>query len=472
MNKSNGAGAADAAAVAVNEQDNSRMIANISATLARAVLAGRSGQTFDGKRDIYNALGYDKTPGYAKYEDFFLRGDIASNIVEYPALDTWRESPRILDGKDEKTGREDTPFVVALKMLDKEIGIFSALSKVDVLTGIGRYGVLVFGFIGGPPGFSEPITAQEINGLAYLRGFGEGESTFSTYVKDTQSKLYGMPKEYSIDFGEGVGQKNVHYSRVLHIVENNLKDRVFGRPRLERVLNRLDDLSKVVGGGAEAFWRTVDRGVKAKVDDGYNLTAEDEAALKEDVAAFVHKLQNFILTEGVSIESMGSDYSDPSGLFTIIVDLIAAACGIPKRILLGSERGELASSQDERNWNKLIRQRQTKHAEPNILRPVIDRLIDAGVLPKPSTGEYFVDWPDLHQPTDDEMAETAAKIADALSKLILGGGAELIDIGEFVSRFFGLKVIDLPRMIAEETAEPEMIEDDGMPGEDDENINP
>ena len=68
--------------------------------------------------------------------------------------------------------------------------------------------------------------------------------------------------------------------------------------------------------------------------------------------------------------------------------LISAASGIPLRIMTGSERGELASTQDDGNWASRIEERQLHFAEPMILRPLIDRLIELRALPEPSDGEY------------------------------------------------------------------------------------
>ena len=90
---------------------------------------------------------------------------------------------------------------------------------------------------------------------------------------------------------------------------------MFGRPRLERVFNRLQDLTKIVGGGAEAAWRVMDRGIHADVRDGFTLADPD--AVSDEIENYLHGLQRFIRTQGMTVTPLGADMVDPSGLFGI-----------------------------------------------------------------------------------------------------------------------------------------------------------
>src|SRR5690606_32676688 len=110
---------------------------------------------------------------------------------------------------------------------------------------------------------------------------------------------------------------------------------------------------------------------------------------------------------------------DPGPHFDVQIALISAATGIPQRILMGSERGELASSQDERNWAVQVADRQNDFAETQVLRPFVNRLIGWGILPEPTGGHYEVEWPRQDEPTSDQratIAEKAAGIAERLSR--------------------------------------------------------
>jgi hypothetical protein len=120
--------------------------------------------------------------------------------------------------------------------------------------------------------------------------------------------------------------------------------------------------------------------------------------------------------------------------------MIAAASGIPKRLLIGSERGELSSTQDESNWNQNIQDRREQYAENAILRPLIDRLISYGVLPQPEDEDYDVQWPDLWTPSEKEKADTASSVATALKAYASAPGASTI----VPERFFLRKILGWP----------------------------
>lgn len=143
------------------------------------------------------------------------------------------------------------------------------------------------------------------------------------------------------------------------------------------------------------------------------MAPADEAALQEQVDELNHGLRRFLQTRGMNVQDLGSEVVDPSGIFGIIIDMIAAATGIPQRILLGSERGELASSQDASNWAGRIADRRTNWAEPVILRPLIQRLIDWGALPPPRNGEYFFRWQPLFEMSEIDKANIAQTWASA-----------------------------------------------------------
>jgi hypothetical protein len=140
------------------------------------------------------------------------------------------------------------------------------------------------------------------------------------------------------------------------------------------------------------------------------------------------------------VQDLGSDVVDPSGLFGIIISLIAAARGIPQRILIGSERGELASSQDMRNWSNVVMSRRTKFAEPYIVRPFANRLIKWGALPRPKTGKYSIEWANLFTPTELEEAQSSSLIINAITQFITATGAvDTITVDE-VRKILGLSV--------------------------------
>ncbi|KKL26897.1 hypothetical protein LCGC14_2390630, partial [marine sediment metagenome] len=128
---------------------------------------------------------------------------------------------------------------------------------------------------------------------------------------------------------------------------------------------------------------------------------------------------------GIDLEWKAGAPPDPSEALPMYQALIAVATGIPSRVFFGSEQGELASSQDERAYFGMINERQEHHAEPNILRAFIDRLIEAGALSAPANKEYTIVWPALFELTDKEIAEANKARAETAKALTPMGGSPL-----------------------------------------------
>ncbi len=239
------------------------------------------------------------------------------------------------------------------------------------------------------------------------------------YDIDPKSTRFGQPLTYRlrrVELGNALPAP-VHYTRVLHVAEGLLDDEVFGIPSLECVWNLIEDLEKVTGGGAEAFWLRANQGLHLDVDKDMSLDPTSAAAtldkLKDDLESYKHGLTRWMRTRGVSVNTLGSDVANFGPPADAILTQIAGAKGIPKRVLTGSEMGELASSQDRENFRDVIVGRQTQYAGPYIVRPLVDRLIAYGYLPTPAKGAdaYDVQWPHIQVMTEDEKAAGAQRWA-------------------------------------------------------------
>jgi hypothetical protein len=148
-----------------------------------------------------------------------------------------------------------------------------------------------------------------------------------------------------------------------------------------------------MGGGAETFWLAGNRGLMLSADKEAKFDEKDIADMKQQAEEFQHQLKRFLVGTGVTATSLGSDAPDPGPNIDKMLDEIAGATGIPKRILIGSERGELASGQDENNWNARVDERREGFATPSILRPFVNLMVATGNLPEPK-GQWWPEWPE------------------------------------------------------------------------------
>jgi hypothetical protein len=191
----------------------------------------------------------------------------------------------------------------------------------------------------------------------------------------------------------------VHYTRVIHITDKLLESEVEGVPRLKSVYNRLMDLEKLIGGSAEMFWRGARPGYQFVADE--EVGSIDTSSLQDTFDEWEHKLRRILFNIGGKYEAMEQQVEDPSKQVDVVLSMISAITGIPKRVFIGTERGELASSQDDNMWNDLLLARREGVCEYSIIRPFADRLIEYKILPQSKSG-YTLEWEDLWSPSVKE----------------------------------------------------------------------
>jgi hypothetical protein len=412
------------------------------------MLAIRAGITFSGKRDSYAALGYKRELFPEDFIDRYRRGDIAARIVEAEPKATWRGGVEILEDEDPTV---ETEFEQEFLDFSKRLNLWSVFTRADILAGLGQFSVVL---IGAPGMLEEPlpdsIRPEEI---AYLAPYGQDSTIVQAIEIDTASPRFGLPTQYQLKRLAGatpnsttVVSRMVHWTRILHIADNRLDDRVFGNPRLQRIWNRLDDLDKVLGGGSEAFWKRADQGIIFDMDKDLEWDPAEVAKVKEAADEFMHGYRRMFSTRGMKAQQMGSDVADFSKSVDSLLTVISGATGIPKRILVGSERGELASTQDRENWQDRIGDRRHDFGEGVVLRPFIDRMIEHNVFAEPE--DIIIRWPEIEHLDELEKAD----VADKWSKLNSQSGGVVVTASEIRDRVLRLDPLT-PEQLAEEDAE-------------------
>lgn len=406
---------------------NTMMRALESVLVSRAQLGGRSGITYNGRRDLFEALGYDRTIDPTKYRDRFARNGVAGRVVEIKPQSTWRGGGELVEDEDPETV---TDFEMAWTELDNRLKVWNILERADTLAGLGRYAVVL---IGAPGALDQQVTRATLNEIYFLAPFAEDDAPIIEYETNIHNERFGQATYYNlkrirsnvVPSGTALASGGrVHWSRCLHVADGLLDDIVYGTPRLERVWNLLDDLEKVTGGGAEAYWMRADRGMQFDLDKEMDISEEEKKKMRDQIEEFTHELRRFLTTRGVTVNELGSEVSDFKTSADAIIDQIAAAISVPQRILMGAEAGHLASTQDQENWAQRIRDRRRQYAEPLIVRPFADRLIKWGALPTPK--QYRVNWLEL-----DSLGQyDRARIGVQMSSINKNMGSEVITSDE------------------------------------------
>lgn len=390
---------------------------SLSVVSQRLRLANLASLQFGGLRDMYKIFGYKKSLSHDDYLAKYIRQDITSRIIDAPPNATWTHPPEILNES----------IATAWDKINESrtVNLWNTMYRADRLARLGPYSLILFGF---DDTGEVQRPASDVRELLYARPIGARSVANITLETNPLSPRFGMPKEYKINFDDpenkSIQQSGVisskmrnvvvHYSRIVHIVENPLEDDVFGIPMIEKIYNLLDDLLKVSGGTSEMYWMSARSGMQADIDKDQELEPADTADLEDEIDDYMHQLRRVIKTRGVDLKILKSEPPDPSMTFEMIISLLSGATGIPKRILIGSEAGQLASEQDRANWAERIDERRLLFSEPRILRPVIDTLQDVGLLPEGTT-EF--EWPSAFILSPLEGSMTMAQTARAIGNI-------------------------------------------------------
>jgi hypothetical protein len=414
-----------------NGNEALRMARNEVATMRREVMS----KIFDSRRDIDDECGYPKDIQPNQYKYLYDREGLATRAVAIWPQECWTMDP-IVEENEEHT---ETPFEKSVKELVEKNNIWYYLERIDELSGIGRYGVLLMGFDDG--GDLETPVAKASK-LLFLRPFDESVINVVEVETNPASERYGKPIMYTLSFSNVIDeigtakQMRVHWSRVIHVADNRKDSEVYGVPRLQNVFNRIYDIRKILSGSGEMFWKGAFPGYAFEVNPEIGDVEIDEDSLKESVSDYFNGLQRYMSLSGMTVKGLQPQVADPSNHIDSQVKILAMILGIPHRIFIGSEEARLASSQDSTSWNKRLARRQQKYIGPMVIRPFFARLMEIGILPMVES--YRIIWPDLGSPSDKDKAEVARSKAEALAKYVAGQVEQIFPPKEFFTLIMGM----------------------------------
>ncbi len=371
--------------------DTTRLADTVPDSLER--FPGLAGVTFGGKRDTFKSLGYKKRLLLDDYRARFLRNEVANRVIKaYPDA-TWRGGGEVWEDEDPTTV---TDFEEQYDALNAKFKLWPLFKEVDTISRQGQYGIIVIGAPGQDPAQPLEDGSLTMEDIAYFQAYAQVDAPVQRYDADTTSPRYGLPEFYTITRNlvtvrgqsSGTATRNtgkavpVHWSRVQHVAEGRLGDLVFGEPALRCIWNRLDDLEKIVGGGAEAFWKRADQGMQIDMDPNLKVSNDELVALQKQVDDYINGLKRVLRTRGIKMNPLGSDVANFDAQVKSVIGLISAGTGIPQRILMGSEQAKLASEQDGDNWDERVDVRREEYCDPMIVHPFIDWMVRLGVLPE------------------------------------------------------------------------------------------
>ena len=457
------------------------------------------GGTLDSpRRDVDEECGFPRRGeiGLENYYNLFEREPVAARVVEIMPKECWKVPPQLVEDEDPDVS---TPLEEAWDQLgkglrgtswyrpsSKEEGspIWAKLQQVDELSGIGSYGVLLLG-LEGDQDLSKPANGigeggtskgKVNNKLVYLRAYSHKRASIKTWELDKNNPRYGHPLEYSINTTgvenlQGAGPPidtslTVHWSRVVHVADiyHQASDsEVLAVPRMRPVYNNLLNVRKVSGASGEFYWNHGSRDLIISTHPQLGGKVRFASDMRTEVEKFQTGLQRSLRLTGMDAKTLNPAVSDPTAHLDAQINLICIKLVVPKRIFLGSERGELSSSQDARFWAECVMGRETGYITPGIIVPFVDRCIILGVLPEPKDS-YTILWKDLRELGPTERAGVVSQRVEAMAKYQQGRVNYLMSERDFLTRELDYSQEDAEAIMenaleAMEGREPEMPEE-------------
>lgn len=295
-----------------------------------------------------------------------------------------------------------------------------------------------------PPEYPATERADQERHLLFIRSFDESLVQIVQYEADLRNPRFGQPVMYRITLNDprdqhsGVGLPiatvRVHWSRLIHLADNRNSSEIFGVPRMRPVLHPILDDMKIRGAGAEGYWQSCF--TRYSWETHPQLGGDviiDEPKMRSMFYNLRNTLERDAVSSGMTAKSLAPEVVDPKTQHDMQLEVICIQIGCPVRVFKGSERGELASSQDDSAWNDRVGQRQNDYITPRLIVPFIDRLIAMGVLPEPEG--YSIEWADLDSTTKKDKAAILLQRTQAYAAYVSGNVEAIVPVDVYMTQF-------------------------------------
>lgn len=427
----------------------------------------------DYRRDPYDA---SKLPGIGgitadMYWNMYRREAIPRRVVECLPKESWQTQPSVYEKEApyDPSGFDEDWLDLPRQLRghswfadEKGSPLWGALLQVDIESRIQQYGVLLIGLNDGKT-LDQPadLESRRKRELTFLRSFPQQYAKIVEWDTEETSARFMQPEYYELQFMDagdkpsaglpGSTSRRVHWSRVLHICDGGT---VTATEAMEPVFNNLVGLQKLYCSSPEMFWLGAFPGIGFTTHPSLGPNVKiDQKGLQEMMTKYSEEFQRWFAVLGLQPQQFSPNVVDPSAQIAVQIEAICIVLGIPIRVFKGSERGELASSQDDAAWNDRLRLRQNYYITPNIICRFVDRLIMMGVLREPE--EYHVYWPDLESQTAADKAGVAKTMVDTLAAYVAGNLTGILTPLDLLTKFLEIDEAEAQAMIENATAEME-----------------
>lgn len=385
----------------------------------------------EAKHNHYKDFGYPDTLTFQHLYQMFLRNGLGRAGIEKTILKTWQDSPFLLDHeRDGSEGKQkkETPLEKEIRLRFDDLRLWQHLAEADRRSLVGKYAGVILR-LADSKRFNEPVDTVPggLKGLVELIPTWEGQLTVSEWDTDEASATYGQPRMFQFNEAQVGDTTNktrqfiIHPDRVLIWSKDGT---VHGSSLIEPGYNDLLTLEKISGAGGEGFWKNAKSAPVLEIDKDTQLTLPagmDEAAyataMSDQVDDWQKGFDKLLMLKGIQAKTLGINLPSPEHFFNIALQSFAASIPIPLKILVGSQSGERASTEDAAEWSQTNMSRRSNSVIPNVMM-LVRRLEQFSILPEK---DWFIDWTDLTESSMAEKTDRANKMADTNHKMKDGG---------------------------------------------------
>lgn len=376
------------------------------------------------KHNYAKDFGWPTHVGFNQFYKMYRRNGMAKAAVSKTVTKTWEDNPVLTN--DDSNGQNSVEKAIAKRF--RKLRVWQKLAEADRRALVGGYSALILRFADGRT-FDQPV--GDVAGPAGLAGVivaWAPQLQVTGWDQDTLSETYGEPTEYTFNETAVIEDSanalpktrsfTVHPDRVLIWSSDGT---VHAPSLLEAGYNDLLDMEKIKGAGGEGFWKNAKAAPVLEVDKDASLRemanmmgVEEEGmleAMNEQVESYSKGFDNLLMLQGIQSKPMNVQLSIPESYFMVAAMSYSASVEVPMKILVGSQDGERASTEDAKEWSQTMNARRSDKIFP-LLDELVDRLTQFRVL----VGEWSVTWTDLTKATLQDKLELAAKMANINSK--------------------------------------------------------
>lgn len=382
------------------------------------------------KHNHYKDFGFPENVDFELLYSFYSRNSLAKAAVDKTTRKTWQDPPWLLetprDGSEGVTKKE-TRLEKAIRQHFTKIRFWTKVMEADRRSLVGRYSAVILRVADGKR-TDEPLEAVAggLEALVDVIPAWEGQLKVTKWDTDPLSMTYGEPLMFEYNEGEVSGAHSpvaagrnrkltIHPSRlVIWSIDGTLDQ----DSALKAGVNDLLTIEKIVGAGGEGFWKIAKASPILEMDKEADLQKMARAMgippekiadiMNEQVADWQRGFDELLMVQGMTAKNQKVELPDPEHFFMNALQSFAASFDIPLKVLVGTQTGERASTEDASQWNQTCNFRRKNTVIPNILQ-IVQRLESCGILKE--NPEWFVDWTDLTESTMLEKIDRAGKMA-------------------------------------------------------------